>query len=170
MQRKRERIDALQERMSHGKSYLEHGEKELDIWRDALLVLYRKAVITQREADARIKDQLQTQGALEFNAERFFETWQRLPAWYRSTRPLQKQFEEYRMAVDRPDASLADVQLWSSFRHEQDDRWQAYCRYEAAAIDLNVAEKELRRFGQDALAMEEGWRKARFAGRDTITP
>lgn len=88
VQRKKERIDALQERMSHGKSYLEHGGKELDVWRDALLVLYRKAAITQREADARIKDQLQTQGALKFNTERFFETWQRLPARYRSTRPL----------------------------------------------------------------------------------
>jgi hypothetical protein len=171
-QAKRERMSVLAEELDGIKSSRLHLERERAVWRYALLEHYRRATVTQTEADKSWKDELKQRNLLEFNSQRFFETWMKLPARYRQTRQLQRRFADFKVGFDRVNVthSLDERSIWSEFRREEEPRFDALCAYEDAIIECETAAKDLDRCEEDLKIREQGYTTAKMNGREVPTP
>lgn len=171
-QAKRERMNLLDAEMDVLKTSRLHLERERAVWRYALLEHHRRVMVTQTEADQSWKDELEKSNLLEFDSKRFFETWMKLPAPYRQTRQLQRRFADYKVRFDQVnDAPLIDERsIWSSFRREDEARWEAFCAYEDGDMECEAAAKELKRCEEDLKVRERGYTTAQMNGRAVPTP
>lgn len=169
---KRNRIRQLREQESEAVMLRLHLERERAVWRLALLQRYRDAAITQKEVDQDLVSYLKSRDLLPFKSEAFLALWDRLPARYRQERHLQKRFEEYKATFERRGLGgcYSQDELMSLWTGGQQSRIDAFCSYEDARLDVAIAEKEMKRYKVDIIAMEQGYRTAFLSGKDVPTP
>lgn len=168
----RDRMDLLHSEQDQIEYDRLNRERERAVWRHAVLEQYRNAMLTQTEVDKPLQDHLREQGLMNFNMDHFFDMWIKLPAQYRQTRHLQKSFEDYKVAVEiyRGQHEYTNEQIWEAFFNQDEGQFEAFCAYEDAKIELDLATRRNERLNQDLMAMEEGYRTARLLGRDMPTP
>lgn len=170
--RNRNRLGELRKELAECEMLRLHLERERAIWRNGLLKQHQNVLSTQKEADNGVVQYLKDHNLLPFNSEEFLAMWRRLPARYRNERYLQKRFNEFKAVFDRRncDPPYSMDRAWSFYRRNAESRLMAFCGYEDAKIELDIAEKEYRRFKKDIHVMEDGYRMGCIAGKDVPSP